>query len=80
MSNDEDDVTEGRGLGRDARTGGIVVDASAALTTTSESNLHLIQNQIDDDFNFQTDDDETDARGQRRRVLKDAMPSSLYGL
>jgi len=84
MSNDEDDdVTESGGSGRDARAGGIVVDASAAaFTTMSESNVQLIQNQTDDDFNIQTDDDdnETAARGRRRRVSKDATALCLYGL
>lgn len=78
-----DDVTENEGgFDRDARTGGIGVDASAAATSSSNANVHLIQNQTDDDFNDESDD-ETDARGQprrRRRVLKDATASSVYGL
>lgn len=78
-----DDVTENEGgFDRNARTGGIGVDASAAATSSSNANVHLIQNQIDDDFNDESDD-ETDARGQprrRRRVLKDATASSVYGL
>lgn len=78
-----DDVTENEGgFDRNARTGGIGVDASAAATSSSNANVHLIQNQTDDDFNDESDD-ETDARGQprrRRRVLKDATASSVYGL